>query len=91
MSWYVALSSPVAKAKAADAINGLSLAEPANNDATAMGRQLAVAKQAALALLGATPGPNIACSLSGHANGTGERIPQGMASDAISVSVTQMP
>jgi hypothetical protein len=52
--------------------------------------QVESAKEAAYELLKVIPGPVVAISLSGHANGVGWQEKPGYANDTITVSITQV-
>lgn len=57
---------------------------------TAARDQFEVAKRVAMILLDTVPGPWVYVNLYGHANGVGYYDKPGMATDGITVSVTQM-
>lgn len=88
MSWSASLD-PVKKTEAAAAIDSLQVPR-SGPDNQPMDDQIAVAKAAAKALLATVPGPMVAVSINGHANGLGWQKKQGWANDSISVSVWQV-
>jgi hypothetical protein len=51
--------------------------------------QLSAAKRAAKEVLKSVPGPRVAVTLSGHANGVGWHKKDGYSNDFITISVTQ--
>jgi hypothetical protein len=55
-----------------------------------MAKQHAAARVVALQLIEQVPGPRIAVSLSGHANGVGDVAKPGWANDCINISVSQV-
>ncbi len=87
MSWNASTKGPVLKQNLPEALAGITDGEPLNGP---MYEQLEAARRAAKELAKTVPGPHLAVSMSGHANGVGWQKKEGWANDTITVTVSQV-
>lgn len=87
MSWSVSSGKPVKKEEINTAIEAAS--DGASHEAH-VDDQIRTAKNAAKLIAREMNGPYLVVSLSGHANGVGDKKKEGMANDCVNVSVTQV-
>jgi hypothetical protein len=86
MSWTLSVNS-VIKEQIDATLDGLPTPEYMDGP---MKDQLRVAKQAVKQIVANVPGPHLAITMSGHANGVGWQKKDGWVNDFITISIQQL-
>ncbi len=83
---YTANIGPTPKNQIQKAIDELT---PQGSESAASVESLKLAKEAVKIIAEGMNGPDISVHITGHANGTGDKTPQGMSADFISINISQ--